>query len=195
VLDRQWNFGPGQILFETKTSALTVCSEESRVSVRSGDLVDRRVVIEFRETDVRDVPEAIPLCANLHSTGAGQRQQTGLGQGRRMRFLTWVLNSTMSSCTGRPPRRKMVCFNGERPEPGTRRTSIGGSRESRTPVRISLLAAESVFSSVSRLRAPSWSSSPYSPHAENGGSPSRRGRLSNGGLGLGMIVGRLEGLS
>ena len=66
---------------------------------------------------------------------------------------------------------------------GRKRKFIGRVRPIRTPVWISLLASL-MTSGVRRFRVPSWSSGPYSPHAEYGGSDGFNGSWENEGRGI-----------
>jgi hypothetical protein len=49
---------------------------------------------------------------------------------------------------------------------------------------LDLLLASLMTSGVSRLRVPSWSSGPYNPHAEYGGSDGFNGSWENEGRGI-----------
>lgn len=51
------------------------------------------------------------------------------------------------------------------------------------PVRISF-AASVTASEVRRFKVPNWSSGPYKPHAEHGGSLGRKGKESKVGRGI-----------
>ena len=64
----------------------------------------------------------------------------------------------------------------------------GQSREIRTPVLISELAAAATVAGVRRLSVPSWSSGPKRPHAFPGGPLGSRGSDEKGIDGFGVVV-------